>query len=188
MRTVARLLRCRRGGALVELAVALPLLVLLLVGAFEASRYVVLNLKLDSVAGTVGDLVARAPQLTAADVDAVLGAADAVAAPFAVLGRGVVVVSSVSRDGAHAARVNWQRRAGEGGGGSSVGQVGGAAALPGGLLLEPGESVIVAEVVYGFRPILVALDGLFPPGDLRHTVVLRPRLGDLDTLAAAPAR
>ncbi|MGQ9364994.1 TadE/TadG family type IV pilus assembly protein [Azospirillum sp. ST 5-10] len=176
------LVRDARGGALVELALALPLLVLLAMGVFEASRYVVLNLKLDNVAGTVGDLVARSPQLTEADVAAMLGAADDIAAPFDIFGRGAVVVSSVGRKGGQEARVNWQRRAGAWSGDGAVGREGRTATLPGGLTLEPDETAVVAEVVYGFTPAVPALAALFPPTELHHAVVLRPRFGDLAAL------
>lgn len=182
MRRVRRGPGSEDGGALVELAIALPVLLVLLMGVFEAARFVVLSLKLDNVAGTIGDIVARSPQLTVGELDAMLGAADDIAAPFDILGRGAVLVSCVGRDDSQPSRVFWQRRIGSRAAEGGVGPAGGPATVPGGLSLEPGETAIVAESLFGYTPLLPGMDRLLAPRELRHVVVLRPRFGTLAAL------
>ncbi|HEY0835075.1 MAG TPA: TadE/TadG family type IV pilus assembly protein [Azospirillum sp.] len=179
--TLKRLFGCAHGGVLVELALAVPVLGLLLTGGFEVSRYGVLHMKLEAVAGTITDAVARASEMRAAELDAILASADDIASPFDFAGRGAVIVTSVSWDGPGRARVNWQRKAGGVSAGSGLGTAGGAATLPPGFTLAQDESAIVTEAVYDYRPLLAA--PLLPAAVLRQTAVFRPRLGSLDTLA-----
>jgi Flp pilus assembly protein TadG len=176
-----RLSGCERGGVLVELALVVPVLALLLTGGFEVSRYGVLHMKLEAVAGTISDAVARMGEARAAEVDAILAAADDIASPFDFTRRGAVIVTSVSWDGPGRARVNWQRKAGAVSAGSGLGKVGGKASLPAGFTLAEDETAIITEAVYDYRPLLAA--ALLPPATLRQTAVFRPRLGGLATLA-----
>lgn len=55
-----RFCREKRGSVFAELGFAMPVLVLILLGCFEASRYVLLHQKLDRAASAVADLVAQA--------------------------------------------------------------------------------------------------------------------------------
>lgn len=178
--TIGRLFGCERGGVLVELGLVVPVLALLLTGGFEVSRYGVLHMKLESVAGTISDAVARMGEARTGEVDAILASADDIASPFDFARRGAVIVTSVSWDGPGRARVNWQRKAGGVAAGSGLGKVGGTASLPAGFTLAKDESAIITEAVYDYRPLLAAT--LLPPATLRQTAVFRPRLASLDTL------
>ncbi|MPY69760.1 MAG: hypothetical protein GEU92_06715 [Alphaproteobacteria bacterium] len=178
---IRRLIGDRRGNLMVELAMAMPVLTLLTLGGLEVSRYVLLHQKLDRVAGTVGDLVAQAETLTAADVDSLFDAARHVAMPFDLPGAGIVIVSSVGTDSGLNPQINWQRSGGGGLAASSrVGPAGGSAALPPGLTLEEGETVIVAEVVYAYVPWV--LGGVTTAGELYHRAFFRPRFASLANL------
>jgi len=177
---IRRLTGCERGGVLVELALAVPVLMLVLTGGFEVSRYGVLHLKLEGVAGTLSDAVARMGEARAAEVDAILAAADDIASPFDFTRRGAAIVTSVSWDGPGRAKVNWQRKVGSVSAGSGLGKAGGAATLPAGFTLAQDESAIITEAVYDYRPLFAT--ALLPQRTLRQTAVFRPRLGNLDTL------
>ena len=182
MNGLRKLKHADRGNAMGELAHAMPLLVLLLLGAIEATRYALLHLKLETVAGTIADLVGRETNLTAAKVDSILNVADDLASPFDLRTSGLVVLSSVSPNGSNATRINWQR---SGGGGltaaSQLGSSGGNAALPAGFTLETGETVIVAEVFFRFQPMVAP--ALFPSKTLIQRAVVRPRVSSLESLA-----
>lgn len=173
--------RDTRGSLLVELGMAMPVVMMLLLGGVEVARYVLLHQKLDRVAGTVGDLVAQAETLGSEDLDRLFDAAAHVAEPFDLSADGVVVVSSVGPDGSLTPRISWQRS----GGGvltapSRIGVPGGTAALPPGFVLEDGETVIVAEVLYDYVPWI--LGDVTGPAQLYHRALFRPRFSSLATL------
>ncbi|NJO36392.1 MAG: hypothetical protein HC871_00745 [Rhizobiales bacterium] len=74
---------CReQGNVVVEFALALPVLLLLLLASAELGRFVLLNQKIDRVAITMSDLVARAETISESDLDDIFGAAAHVAEPF----------------------------------------------------------------------------------------------------------
>ena len=122
---------CNRGNVVVEFALALPVLMLLLLASAELGRFVLLNQKIDRVAITMSDLVARAETISEADLDDIFSAAAHVAEPFDLSGRGRVVISSVTNADGGGATIAWQRA----GGGSfikasNVGTEGASADLP----------------------------------------------------------
>jgi Flp pilus assembly protein TadG len=180
MRFLLRLLRDRRGMALTELAAAAPVLMLLVLAGTEIARYSLLNQKLDRVASSMGDLVAQADTLTAAQLDQLFAASTPVAWPFDFPVSGRVIVSAVVDNGG-TPRVNWQR----GGGGafaaaSRVGTAGRTATLPAGMTVRAGDTLIVAEVFFGFSPVLYP--AVAPAATLYHAAFFRPRLGSLAQL------
>lgn len=175
----------RRGTLLVELAMAMPILVAIMLGGFEISRYVLLHQKLDRTVTTVGDLIAQATVLTEADIDNVFEAVQYVFSPFELGDIGVVIVSSIGRSGEDPPHINWQR---SGGGtlstSSYIGVEGGDATLPAGFTIEAGETVIVAEVFYEFSPLMWpnAFAGTALSDVFYHRAFFRPRLAPLDTI------
>ncbi len=180
MKTLLKLLRDRSGAAMVELAAAAPVLMLLVLAGTEIARFSLLNQKLDRVASSIGDLVAQAESLTAAQLDQLFAASTPVAWPFDFPVEGRVIISAVVDNGG-APRINWQR----GGGGalgavSHVGAAGGNASLPAGMIVRTGDTLIVAEVFFDFAPVLFA--AVAPAGTLYHSAFFRPRLGALTSL------
>jgi len=177
---IRRLVRSRRGAILPEFAMAMPILVMMILGGTEISRYVLLHQKLDRVAATMGDLVAQAETITTADLDNLFDAAGFVASPFAMGANGVVVISSIGLVSAQP-HVNWQRA---GGGAlpasSDIGTTGAVATLPDGLTVRAGETLIIAEVFYAYTPWI--LGGFTNPSTLYHRAFFRPRYGSLETL------
>ncbi len=65
MNPITNLARDLRGTALVEFAMTIPLLLTLLFGGVELSRFIALHTKLQSVVTSVGDLVTREETLAA---------------------------------------------------------------------------------------------------------------------------
>lgn len=180
-RLVTRLRRDRQGAILVEFAMTFPILVILILGGIEISRYILLQQKLEGVAVAMADLVAQAETLTTSDVDNLFAAVDHIAKPFSLGDQGVVIVSSVSIGNGNKPRINWQRR----GGGTStatsaLGTPPGIANLPDGFILRAGESVIVAEVYYSFEPFLG--QSFIPAREIYHRAMFRPRFGTLTSL------
>ena len=174
LQAIYRLSREARGSVLVEFAMAVPVFVGLLTGGVEIARYALAVQKLDRVAASVADLVARIDAVGQADLDDVFAAARLVAAPLDMAGRGRVIVSAIADTGA-GDLVLWQRL--DGGAlaaASGVGVHGGPASVPGAIPVATGESLIVAEVVYAWSPLIVPWLG----GDrtLRQRAVHRPRL------------
>ncbi len=179
MALLARLRRDRRGAALVEFAVTLPILTLLLLGGTEVARYVLLNQKLDRVVTSTSDLTAQADSITSAELTNIFAATSRIMLPYSFSTSGIVIVSSVGLV-SNVPTIYWQRT----GGGtlsrsSRIGVQGGRATLPAGLTVASGDNIIIAEVFYTFRPWLWRQ---MPAGDLYHRAFTRPRLSNLTSI------
>lgn len=176
-------LRRDRGNAVVEFALALPVLLMLLLASAELGRFVLLNQKIDRVAITMSDLVARAETISEADLDDIFNAAAHVAEPFDLGGQGRVVISSVVNPDGDGATIAWQRA----GGGSfvaasEVGTEGEAADLADEFDVREGETAIISEVFFDFEPFLS--EAIVAPQIVYRRAHHRPRLGTLDAVQA----
>jgi Flp pilus assembly protein TadG len=171
------------GNAAVEFALALPVLMLLMLGSAEMARFVILHQKVDRVAVTTSDLVARAETINETELDDIFDAADYVAQPFDLAGLGIVIVSAITNDDGTGATVAWQRSGGGSGTHTSqIGVEGGVADLGADFEVREGETAIIAEVFYDFEPFLSAL--IVEPQTLYRRAHHRPRLGTLDEVGA----
>jgi hypothetical protein len=152
------------GNVAVEFALTLPVLMLLMLGSAEMARFVILHQKVDRVAVTMSDLVARAETIKESELDDIFEAADIVAQPFG-------------------ARIAWQR-SGDGAAShtSQIGTQGGAATLSADFEVREGETAIIAEVFYVFEPFLSEL--IVRPQTLYRRAHHRPRLGTLEEIDA----
>lgn len=175
-----RFLRDERGVAAAEFGLALPILIAILMGCFEAGRLILLHQKLDRASASVADLVTQESSLTSDMMDEFYLAAERQTMPFDMPAAGHVIVSSVFlQDVDDGPKVQWQC---DGGGAlagqtSNIGTEGGDATLPNTFTLVQGENAIVAEVLYNYQPFL--FDGIFEPHVLRHISYTKPRLDDL---------
>lgn len=181
-------LRLRRGGengvAAVEFALMLPILLVLLLGGMDITRFMLYQQKVDRIAFTMADLVAQEQSVTTAQLnDIALGAAQ-IMQPFPFGAQGVVIVSSVYKDPNQAYPViRWQYSGGGSLGRSSkIGNVGGTPILPNGLTLNGKDNVIIAEVYYRFSPLYNS--GYTPDTDIYKVSIYKPRLGALLSLPA----
>ena len=171
------------GNVAVEFALTLPVLMLLMLGSAEMARFVILHQKVDRVAVTMSDLVARAETIKESELDDIFEAADIVAQPFDLHNLGIVIVSAITNEDGSGARIAWQR-SGDGAAShtSQIGTQGGAATLSADFEVREGETAIIAEVFYDFEPFLSEL--IVRPQTLYRRAHHRPRLGTLEEIDA----
>ena len=177
--------RDKRGSLLVETAFVIPVLITLTLGGVEIARYALLNQKLDRLAMTTSDMVSQGDTISVPVLDAILSATGTIMNPFPFGADGVVIVTSVSKTGAAAVTVDWQRS----GGGTMAGMVsqlgapGQNATLPAGFTVKAGENAIFSETFYQFTPMFVS--SVVDPSIVYHRAVFRPRQVPLKTLCPA---
>jgi Flp pilus assembly protein TadG len=175
------LARCAAGNIAVEFALALPVLLFLMLGSAEMARFVLLHQKLDRVATTVSDLVARAETISESQIEDIFTAVGQVADPFDLATLGLVIVSSVSNPDGTGATIVWQR---SGGGtfsaASELGAEGDTPNLPADFVVREGETAIISEVYYDFTPFLSEL--IVEPQIIYRNAHHRPRLGTLEEI------
>jgi Flp pilus assembly protein TadG len=176
-----RLLSCRAGAVAVEFALALPVLILLMLASVELGRFVFLHQKMDRVATTISDLVARAESINESQLGDIFTAAGEVSNPFDLANLGVVIVSSVTNLDGNGALIAWQR---SGGGtysaSSELGAEGDTPDLPADFEVREGETAIISEVYYDFTPFLSEM--IVAPQVIYHNAHQRPRLGTLEEI------
>ena len=102
----------RRGTILIEMAFAVPILLILTLGCFDTARYILLHQKLDRAASTMADLVSRPTSISAAQIDSMFSAASELVLPFTLSTDGHVIVTSMSRVAGDVARIDWQHTGG----------------------------------------------------------------------------
>lgn len=171
------------GNVAVEFALVLPVLMLLMLGSAEMARFVILHQKVDRVAVTTSDLVARAETIKESELDDIFLAAEFVARPFDLPNLGVVIVSAITNEDGSGPRIAWQRSgAGSASHSSQVGTEGGVASLGDEFEVREGETAIIAEVFYEFEPFLSEL--IVEPQTLYRRAHYRPRLGTLEEIGA----
>ncbi len=184
-RVLRRLKRDRRGTLAVEMAVATPVVIGLLLSGVEVTRYVLLNQKIERATATMADLVSQSETLSEGGLVNLFSATAYVMDPFDLEADGQLVVSSISATNGNPARINWQRSFGGGSGGSAFGVEGGAASLPAGFVVRDNETVVVTEVFYGFQPMFFdtpLVRTQLMAADLYNYAVFRPRFSSLATI------
>ncbi len=180
-RSLAACLRDCRGGVLVEFAFAVPIFLLIVLGCYDAARYVLINQKMDRAAATIADLVSQPETITQADLDNLFAAADEVMVPFDLAAEGRVIVTSISRAvGVNDPVINWQRLDDSALSVSSTLGSSGTPSLPDGFTVREGEDVIVAEVFFDYQPQFISI--FASDGVVGQLAFRRPRLGMLNTL------
>jgi hypothetical protein len=163
------------GAVAAEFGLVISALIVILTGCFEASRYILLNQKLDRASSSVADLMAQADGITVSILNDIYTAAGEQTLPFDLDDDGRVIVSSIYRVDANPAKVQWQCA----GGGdysaasSAIGGEGDDAILPPNFDVGVGANVVAAEVFYDYQPFL--FQGIFEPTVFRHTSYTRPR-------------
>lgn len=180
----------RRGALIAEFAAAMPVLVILLLGGVEVSRFALLNQRMDRLATIMGDLVAQAETLSETDLTQLFQATGHVAAPFDIADDGNVIISSISipppvsgQPASTTPKITWQRHVGSLVSSSKIGAEGATPALPAGLTTIAGQTIIVSEVYYDFKPMLIG--ALVPAHRIYHRAFFRPRIGALTTISGS---
>lgn len=203
---IQRFIKHQGGVALIEMAIILPVLLVLVLGATEVTRFVVANMRLQKSVYVITDIVAQSSpatwernegELTMAKIQSALAQFRRTMGGAA--GNRVMIVTSVQRVGLGDTLVRWQQ---SGGGSRSsgvtsvvtqAGPCGGCADIA----MQPvnmsagydisgmraDENMIVGEGYYYYTPMmnpLLSAFGLdFPPRLLHRVMFMHPRGGDL---------
>lgn len=113
-RSIAHLARRGRdeaGMAAVEFSLILPILVLLWIGGVEVTQALSVDRRLNNLASSIGDLVARSKVVTYGDVDSIFDIAPGALFPFSETGL-QMRVTAVNMNGAGTATAAWSRAQG----------------------------------------------------------------------------
>lgn len=127
------------GLAAIEFALILPVMLVSLMGAVEASNGMLANRKVTMTASTLADLVAQDTNITNAEMSTVMGAAEGVLSPI-VSGSIRMRVTSIVADDKGKTTVAWSE-----GKGFAARSKGSTIAVPANIV-SPSGSVILAEV------------------------------------------
>ncbi|MGB4100860.1 MAG: TadE/TadG family type IV pilus assembly protein [Alphaproteobacteria bacterium] len=173
-----------RGVAAVEFSLMLPILLVLLLGGMDLTRYMLYQQKVDRISFSVTDLVAQSQSVSVAKMNDIALAAAQIMQPFPFGTQGVIIVSSIYKDPTQSFPViRWQYIGGGTlGRGSKIGNVNGTPTLPNGLTLNDKDNVIITEAYYVFDPVFHS--GYIPVSDIYKIAIYKPRLGALLSLPA----
>jgi Flp pilus assembly protein TadG len=144
--------------AAVEFAMLMPFMLVLYVGGVELSSGMAINVKVTEATHSVADMVSQNTQISAAQMQNILGASAAIMAPYPVVDSSgnsliTITVSEVSTDSGGNATVQWSRsyNGTTFGTGRSVSQV---ISLPSSLTVTANNNVsfILGEASYAYTP------------------------------------
>lgn len=137
------------GVVAIELAIILPILLLLFIGIFDISNFIFCRNKMIRTAQELSNVITR-DDLTRPQLNSLLQGANLIAQPFNFQTSGKVIVTSISKqDSTKPPAIMWQDSYPSGATGSKVTNMN---ALPGNLVLGTGETIIVTEVFYTYQP------------------------------------
>lgn len=158
----------RSGVAALEFALILPVMLVLYLGGFEASKALEASRKVETTAETVGNLVARSRVMNQTAIDNIFNVSSAVMAPFSPDGL-QIVVTTIKVDDKGQGTIDWSRAS------SGAGLTAGAPyPVPAKLNFGAASYLVVAEVTYAYQPLLdytKSFSGL----EFSKTYTFRPR-------------
>ena len=135
------------GMAAVEFSLILPILVLLWIGGVEVTQALSVDRRLNNLASSIGDLVARSKIVTYNDVTSILGVSTGAMFPYTTTGL-QMRVTAFDIDGSSNAKVAWSRSQG-----TTVYTTGNTMnTIVPSTLRVANTQVIVAEVYYPYTP------------------------------------
>jgi Flp pilus assembly protein TadG len=174
MQLLRNLWQKRGGTAAVEFAFALPLLIVMLMGAFEVSQALIVYMKVIDAADTVSDLIAQQKQIAEGDLDNYYIAGQLVMSPSPGAGLQLAVASVVLDQTTGNPSVAWHIE--EGGAAAMTDLVATVTAMqatpPG--VGSKGDSVIVAQATYTYNS---TIKYVLPQGiTISSRVYSRPRV------------
>ncbi|MFM0253501.1 hypothetical protein [Paraburkholderia sediminicola] len=160
-----------RGIAAIEIAVLLPIILIMLLGFVELYGYFRASALVTRTAFTLADSLGQQTQLidntdasNAANLGAYWNAAIAMANPIALSSSGAVIVTVIDDAGNGKPHLSWQRKSPWSPGATSLL---GAGLLPAGYPFKSSDCVVAVEVFYTYKPF--ALTGTLwrtAPGNL----------------------
>lgn len=179
-RFAQRLRREESGVAAVEFGLFAPMLLVLLLGGVDVTRFVLVRNKVAKVGFAMSDVAAQYKQIGAEALKQIWLIPNRTMPAFVTGTTGVTVLTAVGMDASSVYRVTWQCYSTNGTAwASKVGSAGTVANIPAGLLIDDNDNVIVAEVFFKFEPMFKLF---YARGfDIYSKGMFRPRLGTLTT-------
>ncbi|MEL6299190.1 MAG: TadE/TadG family type IV pilus assembly protein [Pseudomonadota bacterium] len=171
---LGRIRRDEKGIAAVEFAIIVPIMAILFIGTIELSQAITVDRRVTKIASATADLIARTKQTTRCEVEGIMDIADEILNPYdpqplrASIGN---VVSSPTPP--VQTTVSWAYQHKGGASGTNLVKDNNYVLPPG--VVEPGDSVIVAEVEYNYTP-LIFNEFITSNMRLEETFFLKPRL------------
>jgi TadE-like protein len=141
----------QRGTALSELAILLPLLILMVLVGVDFGRLVYDNQVLVDLTRETANMVSRG-----ATSDQAFAAAQLEPGELDVIGKGGIIISKVQR---HSSKdptpwvISQDRRGAMGSSSSKVGKVNAVATIPGVTQLDAGITITAVEIMHPFKPV-----------------------------------
>ena len=182
VRPVRQLREDRRGVAMTEFALTLPIFLIALTGGIELTNLALVHLRLNHVAETAADNASRVrTQMDENDVAEMFGGIELEGQPIHFKEKGRLILSSVQDNGksgnAKGQTIRWQRchggktakapKYGKEGKGKSDATLKDGMGPPGRrILAQPGTAVMFVEVVYDYDPMV--FDMLIKPREIRY--------------------
>ncbi|WP_020184758.1 TadE/TadG family type IV pilus assembly protein [Methylopila sp. 73B] len=171
--------RSEDGVAATEVALAAPVLLLLLLGGYDVGRYVLIHKKVAQVGFAVSDVTSQYTALTKDAMTLVFMTTGQILPGYVSGSTGVTIVTSVYLSGTQP-KVSWQcYSTATSAWTSKIGVAGGNAAISAALLSDTKDNLIIAEVYYKFSPIFSTF--FKSSSDIYSQSLFRPRLGALTT-------
>ncbi len=180
----------QKGVAMVEFAVALPVVTILLLGTIDLAVYLVAHQRIARSAYTMSNLMTQMDEgLTESQVSDMMLALDQVSSPFDISANGVATVTAVIGNGDDGAapddyRVAWKRCYGPNSSNTVFGAVGSVVPegnIPDNMIVTTSQIVVVTEIEYEYEPIL----GFLPlEGSVTYESYFRPRRGTIENIVS----
>ena len=147
----------RRGSAALELAIVLPLLLVMLVGGISVTQVIRARMAAANAADTMAELIAAQTSVTGTSMSDLCAGAQLVMAPYATAGLQLSVASVTNNAQTGKVDVDWQDTSC--GGGS---QIAAPATDAASLVPNPGDSAIVVQATYAYtNPLTLVLPAEF---------------------------
>lgn len=160
------------------------MLLSLVLGSVEITRYILLHQKAEKTAAIIADVVSQLEVVDEVELNEMMDGTRLLMEPFDAGGvKSVVIVTSISRHDPDGDIINWQHR----GGGtyskeSKIGQEGGVPTYPTDkpFVLADGENVITAEFFYDYD--FIVMPDLLKNADIYKVVFYTPRKVPLEQM------
>lgn len=187
-----RFIKNNEGVALIEFAIALPMLLILFIGMVELGNFIIQHQKVDKVASSMADFVAQGSTVSITNLNDFGLAVPQIMRPFGFTG--TVIFSSASRRPSNsgvpgcnisAPCIDWQHRI-LGSDTSNIGSTGTIPILPGNYPVINNQNIIIAEVFLHYTPILSVSSNIIPAftaTTIYKSAIYKPRQGTLTTLS-----
>jgi Flp pilus assembly protein TadG len=142
----SRFVASTRGVAAIEFAAIMPVLLLLLLGTFDAGRIIAIYTKVRAATSTVDNVSNQYKTIHDSDMQQILGATSVVMSPYPSAPI-VVVVSQISINAAGRATVSWSDAL------NGAARPVGSSVNPPAALATPNSTLIFGEVSYTYTPL-----------------------------------